>query len=136
MKFLAKSPQSQILLNKVLYRENNSVNNKKLTALLIEEQKGFCAYTEKYLQPLDSAETEHINSSIKYNDNYYNYYAVIRNANLYKQDEKYSNASFFKNLFFQDSDEFNTRISFSNNMYYEIDETDTEAKEFIDFSQL
>jgi DNA repair ATPase RecN len=133
MKFLSKSAQSQIFLQNILYQKNNSVNNKRLTSLLLKEQKGFCAYTEKYIEPLDSAETEHVNSSIKYNDNYYNYYAVIRNANLYKQDEKYPNASFFENLFFQNSDEFNSRISFSNNMYYEIDERDAEAKNFIDF---
>ena len=101
--------------------------------MLVQEQLNFCAYTEKYLQPLDSIEVEHFNPSLKNNDNYFNYYAVIRNANLYKQDEKYANALFFQSLFFQNKQNLAARIGFSNNIYYEINETDTEARDFIDF---
>ncbi len=133
MKFLSKTAQSEILIQNIRYRENRAVNNKNLTSLLVSEQKGFCAYTEKYIQPLDSAETEHLNSAIKYNDNYYNYYGVIRNANLYKQDEKYVGAKFLTNLFFQNKAIFDERISFTNNIYYEIDKEDFEARDFIDF---
>ena len=61
---------------------------------MISEQKNFCAYTEKYLKPLDSPEVEHFNSKIKYQDDYYNYYAVLRAANLYKQDDESSDSGY------------------------------------------
>lgn len=101
MKFLTKKATSTILAENITYKKNVGENNKKLKNLLITEQFNFCAYTEKYLEPLDSVEVEHFNPSLKYHDNYYNYYAVVRNANLYKQDEKYVGAAYFKSLFFK-----------------------------------
>jgi len=132
MKFFSKNANSDILAAGLTYTHNANVNT-ILKVRLMAEQYNFCAYTEKYLQPLDSVEIEHFNSSIKYNDNYYNYYAVIRNANLYKKDEKYIGALFFDTLFFQNPEELNSRIAFANNIYYEINEDDTEARDFIDF---
>jgi hypothetical protein len=133
MKFLSKRADSAILTQKITYKRNAGENNKKLRELLLKEQSNFCAYTEKFIDPLDSSEVEHFNSSLKYKDNYYNYYAVIRNANLYKQDEKYANSTFFQTLFFQNQATLKTRIGFSNNIYYEINEGDIEARDFIDF---
>jgi len=133
MKFLSKHAASNILTQKLTYKKNADENNRKLKELLVQEQCNFCAYTEKYLEPLDSIEVEHLNSSLKYKDDYYNYYAVIRNANLYKQDEKYVDASFLDSLFFQNNETFSARIGFRQNTYYEIDENDNEAIDFIDF---
>jgi hypothetical protein len=133
MKFLSKNAESIILAQNLTYKKNAAENNKNLKELLVQEQINFCAYTEKCLEPLDSIEVEHFNSSLKYKDDYYNYYAVIRNANLYKQDEKYANASFFQNLFFQNKETFKARINFKSNIYYEINEADTEARDLIDF---
>lgn len=132
MKFLSKNANSDILAANLTYTHNSNLNS-ILKVRLSAEQYNFCAYTEKYLQPLDSVEIEHLNSAIKYNDNYYNYYAVIRNANLYKKDELYVGAPFFDSLFFQNSEDFNNRIAFANNIYYEVNEIDTEARDFIDF---
>jgi hypothetical protein len=134
MKFLSKRADSQILLENLVYN-NNADNNRRIRDLLMAEQFNFCAYTEKYLQPLDAVEVEHFNSAIKNTgkDGYYNYYAVIRVANIYKKDEAYANATFFQSLFFQDDQALNTRIGFANNIYYEIDENDAEARDFIDF---
>jgi len=133
MKFLSKYAASDILTLELTYKKNASENNRKLKELLVQEQCNFCAYTEKYLDPLDSVEVEHLNSSLKYRDDYYNYYAVIRNANLYKQDEKYVGASFLNSLFFQNAETFSAKIGFRQNTYYEIDEYDNEAVDFIDF---
>ncbi len=136
MKFLSKKEQSVILEQNITYRKNAQESNKHLKESLMLEQFNFCAYTEKYLGLLDSIEVEHFDSSKKYYDNYYNYYAVIRNANLYKQDEKYRGASFFDSLFFQNEEELEQRIGFTNNIYYEKDENDSEARDFIDFLNL
>ena len=130
MKFLSKSEDSPILKRGLKYVKGD---NSELRKLLLEEQKNFCAYTEKYVEHLDSVEVEHFNSSIKKNDDYYNYYAVVRKANLYKKDEKYNGAAFFDSLFFQKN--FDSRIRFvpGDLVYEEINTGDTEAIDFIDF---
>ncbi len=130
MKFFKKNPNSEILKRGLTYKKSN---NSELRKLLVKEQFNFCAYTEKYITLTDSVEIEHFNPSIKDNDNYYNYYAVIRWANLYKKDEKYKNAAFFSSLFFQH--EFERRIRYvpDDFVYEEIDPTDHEARSFIDF---
>ena len=129
MKFLTKNPNSDILKNGLVYKKNSSTNNKNLREKLLKEQKQFCAYTEKYIDDLDSLEVEHFNSKIKFNDDYYNYYAVIRQANLSKKDEIYKNTNFFTSLFFQNKEQFDIRIIFEDNIYIETDENDQEAKD-------
>ena len=131
MKFLGKAKSSIILIENLTYRKG--ADNSRLRNLLLEEQKHFCAYTEKYEEDLDSFEVEHFNSAIKYEDDYYNYYSVLGKANKYKKDEKYPNAPFFKTLFFHDINELNKRIRYIEGVYEEINKTDSEAKDFIDF---
>ena len=81
MKFLTKKDDSKILKEGLVYQENRAENNRRIRSLLVEEQHNFCAYTEKYFAELDSVEVEHLDASKKYDDDYYNYYAVIRAAN-------------------------------------------------------
>lgn len=134
MKFLGKRTNSQVLSKGLTYKKGRNVNNRFINKLLLTEQKNFCAYTEKYLQELDSSEVEHFDSSKKYSDDYYNYYAVIRKANLYKKDEQYVGASFFTSLFFQNDINFNDRVRYAKGgIYEEIDESDQEAMDLIDF---
>lgn len=134
MKFLGKKTSSQVLCRGLTYKKGRYDNNRLINKLLLTEQKNFCAYTEKYLQELDSSEVEHFDSSKKYSDDYYNYYAVIRKANLYKKDEQYVGASFFTSLFFQNDTNFNERVRYSKGgIYEETDESDQEAIDLIDF---
>ncbi|MDF1546971.1 MAG: hypothetical protein P1P88_04070 [Bacteroidales bacterium] len=133
MKFLSKNPKSSILEKGLTYQKNKSDNNRLLKEELLKEQKNFCAYTEKYLQELDASEVEHFNSSIKYKDDYYNYYAILRKANLYKKDETYLNAKFFETRFFQNKDNLESRIMYKDGFYFQINEDDKEAFELIDF---
>jgi hypothetical protein len=135
MKFLNKNQDSVILKEGLTYKENAAENNRKLNELLRVEQKNFCAYTEKYMESLDSVEVEHFDSSKKYSDNYYNYYAVLRKANEYKikKDKNYVGAPFFESLFFQNDTNFQQRVTYADGIYYELNEEDTEAKELIDF---
>jgi hypothetical protein len=133
MKFLTKNPQSPILTDGLIYQENKGKNNAILRYRLVKEQKNFCAYTERYIKGLDSPEVEHFDSSKKYGDDYFNYYAVLRKPNLYKKDEQYKNNTFFQTLFFHDKTEFERRIQYKEGIYYEVEETDVEARDFIDF---
>ncbi len=65
----------------------------KAVAILIQLQKGFCAYSERYLKPLDSVELEHFDPRIKNteSDGFSNWHAVIRwmNAHKARSIEKY-----------------------------------------------
>ena len=137
MKFLSKSPQSLVLAKNLVYETTNDARNARIKKMLIDEQKGFCAYSEKVFQGLDSAEIEHFNRLLKKADNYYNYYAVVRSVNTHKskKDRQYKGASFFQSLFFQSKEGFAQRIHFliSDNVYEEIDPNDTEARDFIDY---
>ena len=133
MKFLSKSADSPILLTGLVYLENRHANNTKLRAELAKEQKNFCAYTEKYITEIDSTAVDHFNSSIKYNDDYFNYYTALVWANNAKRDEKYKGASFFDNRFFQNYDVLKSRIKYDDGKYKAIIDNDIEANDFIDF---
>lgn len=135
MKFFCKKNNSEILTKGLVYKKNQSANNALIRNILIKEQFNFCAYSEKYIDELDSVEVEHFNSEIKYNDDYYNYYAVLRKPNLWKKDESYTNALFFESLFFQNAENLNNRIKYLKGefLFEEIDVNDTEAKSFLDF---
>lgn len=134
MKFLFKKSDSDVLANNLIYSKTNSKVNVRIREILKAEQKNFCAYSEKYFSNVDSVELEHFNSSIKYHDDYYNYYAVVRWANSGKLDQKFKGAKFFETLFFQTKEEFNSRIVYtSDGVYEEVDLNDDEARDLIDF---
>jgi hypothetical protein len=58
----------------------------KSVEILIHLQKGFCAYSERYLKPLDSVELEHFDPRKKNTemDGLANWHAVIRWMNAHK----------------------------------------------------
>jgi hypothetical protein len=137
MRFLAKSVESPILIAGMVYKKNG--DNSPLRIALIKEQNGFCAYTEKYLEPLDSVEVEHFDASKKYQDDYFNYYAVIRKANRFKKDERYRGATFFQTKFFHSPQVLRSRIGYQCSirdepgLFFAQSATDQEAKDLIDF---
>ena len=134
MKFLSKNPNSPILKEGMTYKKEAGKNNRCLKEKILQEQNNFCAYTEKYIQNLDATELEHFNPALKYNDDYYNYYSVIRQANQYKKDDKYKGATFFDTLFFQNKIELENRITYlKGGVYEETNLEDSEARDLIDF---
>jgi hypothetical protein len=139
MKFLPKKFDSDILAQHLTYKRGQAENNRRLKEALMAEQNGFCAYTEKFLEPLDSVEVEHFDWTKKYNDDYFNYYAVLREANLYKQDQQFAGALFFESRFFQEVGELRRRIGYRPKgaidfgEYYALDDSDTEANALIAF---
>lgn len=137
MKFLTKRSDSEIIKQNLVYT-NNTIKNRELQQLLLHEQKNFCAYSEKYVQELESVCVEHFNAALKgtVSDNYYNYYAVLHKINIQKLDEKYRNASFMTSLFFQTPNGFASMIRYIDGVYEEINPADEEAKELIDFLAL
>ena len=133
MKFLVKYSASEILIEDLKYK--SGIDNSRLRFKLLEEQKNFCAYTEKYITKIDSTEVEHFNPLIKDNDNYYNYYTTLRYANEQKISKYnlYKDSSFFKSLFFQDKTILDKRIYYEDFEYLLVDKTDKEADDFVRF---
>ena len=134
MKFLTKIPDSQIRVDDLTYQKG--VSNSELRLRLLDEQKNFCAYTEKYIEPgIDTSEVEHFNPSLKYNDDYFNYYTTLRSANERKirKYKEYQNALFFATRFFQNNEDFKTRIRYEDFVYEPITEEDQDAKDLIDY---
>ncbi|MBI5367393.1 MAG: hypothetical protein HZA54_10185 [Planctomycetes bacterium] len=137
MKFLAKSATSPAARSGLVY--SIAGHNERLRALLLEEQRGFCAYTEKVVTPLDTCAVEHFDRAKKgtASDGYYNYYAVLQSANQRKRgkETQYRGAAFFGSLFFQAPGGFTRRIRFvpDDFAYEEIDAGDEEARSLIDY---
>lgn len=91
MKQIVKSTNSTIVRNQLQYRKGNTTQNAVIRDLLIEEQQGFCAYTEARISVTDSIDIEHFDEKLKYrpDDNYFNWYAVShRWNNKFKKDHK------------------------------------------------
>lgn len=133
MKFLTKFRESEILDEGLEYNINQ--DNSRLRLKLLDEQKNFCAYTEKYISKIDSTEVEHFNPSLKGQDNYYNYYTTLRYANEQKISKYnfYKHCTFFQDLFFQNPAQLNNRIQYKEFVYDVLSETDQDAKDFIDY---
>lgn len=134
MKFLSKSNSSSILEEELSYIPGS--DNSYLKFKLLAEQKNFCAYTEKYVtHGMDSIDVEHFDPSKKNNDDYFNYYAVLRSANERKirKYRIYANSPFFVSLFFQNQEEFDSRIRYNDFVYETVNENDEDAKNLIDF---
>ncbi len=107
------------------------VSNAVLKLRLLNEQKNFCAYTEKYIESgIDADEVEHFNPGIKYSDDYFNYYTTLRSANQRKisKYKEHRNAGFFKHTFLSKYEEFNARIKYEDFVYESTNEEDNEAK--------
>lgn len=84
MKFLRKDA-AQIAQYPGLRSSNTRERNIAVT-VLVQLQKGFCAYSERYLKPLDSIELEHFDprKKNKETDGISNWHAVIRWMNAHK----------------------------------------------------
>jgi hypothetical protein len=138
MKFLTKKPDSEILAKGLRYTTGRTGDNQALRNALLDEQKGFCAYTEEVLEENTlSEEVEHFNPGLKSNDNYYNYYTVSRYANLRKmkvdRQGDYKGAPFYTSLFFQNELALRERVAYHDGWYRANKEDDNEAKQFIDY---
>lgn len=84
MKFLVKSAED-IAAHLTLRYENRGERD-VARRVLVELQHGFCAYSERYLKPLDSVEVEHFDPRKKgtLEDGISNWHAVLRWMNAHK----------------------------------------------------
>lgn len=82
MNFLRKESAQIAQNSELLYPKDRD----QAVEALIKHQKGYCAYSERYLKPLDSVELEHFYPRKKNTDvdGFANWHAVIRWMNAHK----------------------------------------------------
>ena len=84
MKFLRKSAEE--LNDSLNLRYESQSDRNKAREILSRLQKNYCAYSERYLKPLDSVEIEHFDPRKKGtpDDDIRNWHAVVRWMNAHK----------------------------------------------------
>ena len=134
MRFLLKSPDSPLLAEGLAYAVGG--HNEELQERLLAEQQGFCAYTEKRVDALDTLAVEHFDPRLKGKDDARNYYAVLQTANQRKRrkERQYAGAGFFDSRFFQDA-AHQGRVAYlaGEGVFAEASPGDDEARDLIDY---
>lgn len=101
-----------------------------IRAELLCEQWGFCAYTERYITPIDACDIEHFDERLKETaaDSYWNWYAVLRWSNQRKKRiEK------FLPILAPHDPSVPARIHYRDGQFLPVDEVDLEARNLIEF---
>ncbi len=136
MRFLAKNDHSS--LRDAQYEPRG--DNKPLRLALLDEQQGFCAYTERRVDPYDdSLAVEYFDPRLKGTpaDGYTNLYAVLQTQNQRKRrnEARFEAVSFFKTRLFQDPEQLDARIAYvpGEFVYEEQDLDDTESADLLDY---
>jgi hypothetical protein len=130
MRYLKKIPDSRIEQEGLKY-SRNAKKNQYLRSLLLEEQKGFCAYSEKFISPIDASDIEHFDPRLKNTeqDNYRNLYAVCAWIN----QRKSSNIESFEPILHPSSEDLLDRIHYIDGVFRPRDPADQEAENLIKF---
>lgn len=82
MRYLDKTSDSTILATDWRYPQDAS----KIREELVREQRGFCAYSERFIKHTDSCDVEHFDPRLKNTpkDDYWNWYGVLHWMNSHK----------------------------------------------------
>ncbi|CAH0334775.1 hypothetical protein FVB9288_00381 [Flavobacterium sp. CECT 9288] len=128
MKRILKNPDSEIITSAIIYKKSN---NKKLAAILLKEQKSFCAYTEEHIGPNDAVDIEHFNPLLKYLeiDNYQNWFMVKHKPNNLKR------TTWIEPILHPTSVDFERRLIYFDGYFLNQPE-DIETKNLIDLLNL
>jgi uncharacterized protein (TIGR02646 family) len=130
MRYLKKNPDSRIEQEGLKYSRNTK-KNQYLRSLLLDEQKGFCAYSEKFISSIDASDIEHFDPRLKNTDqdNYRNLYAVCAWINQRKSSDIQS----FEPILHPSSEDLLDRIHYVDGVFRPRDSADQEAENLIKF---
>lgn len=128
MRYLRKSEQSAII--KQGWRYATSHHRSHIRNELLKEQNNFCAYTERYITPIDACDIEHFDDRKKNTDedSYWNWYAVHHWINLRKRPIEH-----FLPIMSPYDETLSERVRYSDGEFRAVDETDIEAIHLIEF---
>jgi hypothetical protein len=129
MRYLTKKDNSTLVVEKLSY--DTQGHRLRIKELLINEQLGFCAYSERYIKNTDAVDIEHFDGRIKAtsDDSYLNWYAVLRWMNAHKP--KKLDARFIPFLYPSSSD-LQERIRYEDGIFV-CDNDDIEAENLIKY---
>jgi len=128
MRYLNKTELSKVIEQDWQYSTRS--HRLKIRAALLEEQKNFCAYTERYIAPVDACDIEHFDDRLKNSeaDDYWNWYAVHHWINMHKR--RIEN---FLPIMSPYDETLSARVHYENGAFRPVDEKDTEAINLIEF---
>jgi hypothetical protein len=131
---IKKLKNSEILEQDLKYIEGNSNNNSKISDILFNEQKGFCAYTEQFIGRADAKDIEHFNPTLKgkAEDSYNNWSLVKHQWNK----EKSSKWEKFQPILDPSCMDFEERVIYDQGDYRISTEEDIEASNLIKLLKL
>lgn len=134
MNRIIKDANSKILQQKLKYLVKNPHNNQKITQILSEEQKKYCAYTQEYISVADTGNIDHFNPTLKGNDqdNYYNLFLAKDKWNKYKSNKWFK----YQPVLHPTAVDFEKRIVYADGYYLTHASTDIEAQNLIDLLAL
>ena len=114
----------------------NGGDNSKLRQILFEEQKGFCAYTETFLDRTEEKDIDHFNPTKEYleRNNYMNLFLCKAQWNK----EKSNKWSKFQPILSPLSDDFEERIIYNQDLklFEAKEENDIEANNLVKLLKL
>jgi hypothetical protein len=127
MKYLNKTAACIAKAGALSYETQSQ--RKPIRDILLEEQFGFCAYSERFIKQTDSIHIEHFDGRLKNttSDNYQNWYAVLAWMNEHKPKKI---DRFLPLLHPTDA---NGRITYSNGVYLPIDKECKQADNLIKY---
>lgn len=129
MEFLEKKEGSEIKERGLQYAIPS--NRKSIKEILLEEQKGFCAYSERYVQHTDQADIEHFDGRLKdtTNDGYENWYVVLSWMNSHKPKK----IEPFLPILLPFNPLLKSRIRYDGGQFVEVSKDDLEAKRLVEY---
>ncbi len=127
MKFLKKKKENPI--PELQYATKSQRSAIKQT--LLNEQYGFCAYSERFCKQTDSVDIEHFDPRKKNTDgdDYHNWYTVLSWINQHKPKK----IEAFLPILFPSSPDLEKRIGFQQGLFIPLKTDDKEAQNLIDF---
>lgn len=141
MKKIVKFDDS--IINSLRYNCKDGANNKGIGAPLLIEQKGFCAYSEEYIDPTsDANDIEHFNPELKCKDqdSYQNWFKVKRQINFnkrLKENEFKKNNISFDNILHPCDPDFEVKLQYLKGEFrFNEDPTDERVTNLINLLEL
>jgi hypothetical protein len=129
MRYLRKRESSEVLERG--WRYSSRSQRPQITRVLLAEQKGFCAYSERYRRETDEVHIEHFDPRKKNteHDDYWNWFVVLAWFNHHKP---YCIAEYEPLACPYDSDLPN-RIGYEDGEFIPVSDDDVEARNLIEF---
>lgn len=126
MRYLGKRDDSVVVAETLTYPKDAL----RVRALLREEQRGYCAYSECWIRDVDAHDVEHFDPRLKgtQEDGYRNWHAVLHKLNI----EKPRKIGSYLPLLDPSSD-LRSRVRYVNGHFEPIAENDIEARHLIEF---